>query len=68
MEVEEEMTIERFNSWTVNAGTEFVSKRKLKKESTKVTLVARAAWEMNLPIEKLTKNRRTNVRRNIAIC
>lgn len=54
MQVEEEMTIQTFSSWKVDALKEFVLKRGLKKEGAKATLVVRAfvAQEINLTIEK----------------
>ena len=43
-----EYTLEDFSKWKVNALKEYLSKRGLKVEGNKATLVARgfAAWEM----------------------
>lgn len=49
-----EYTLEDFSRWKVNALKEYLSKRGLKVEGNKATLVARAfaAWEMQIPISK----------------
>ena len=49
-----EYTLEDFSKWKVNALKEYLSKRGLKVEGNKATLVARAfaAWEMQIPISK----------------
>ena len=47
-----EHTLEDFSKWKVNALKEYLSKRGLKVEGNKATLVARAfaAWEMQIPM------------------
>lgn len=49
-----ENTLEDFGRWKVDALKQFLSKRSLKIEGNKATLVARAfaAWEMEIPLSK----------------